>query len=90
MVEAKKRTLDTVHVYINSNNKTKVGITNSIVEVNPYAMYEGNYIFTSSAEDQAIETKEKALLDNIIILKIPTYEIPNDAGMGFYIGGIEE
>ena len=89
MAEGKIKTVDTVHVHIGSSNKAKIGITNSIVEVNPYKIYEGSYTFTSSTIDQIVETKEKALQDNIVVLKIPTKEVPNDTGIGFYIGGIE-
>ena len=89
MAEVKIRTVDTIHVSIGSNDKAKVGITNSIVEVNPYEFYEGNYTFTSSTANQIVETKEKVLQDNIIIFKIPTEEVPNEAGIGFYIGGTE-
>ena len=89
MAEVKIRTVDTVHVHIGSSNKAKVGITNSIVEVNPYEVYKGSYTFTPSIANQIVETKEKVLLDNIVILKIPTMEVPNEAGIGFYIGGTE-
>lgn len=89
MAEVKIRTVDTVHVHIGSNDKAKVGITNSIVEVNPYEIYKGSYTFTSSTVNQTIRTKEKAMQDNIVILKIPTKEVANETGIGFYIGGTE-
>ena len=89
MAKAKIRTFDAVHVSIGSNNKAKVGITNSIVEVNPYELYKGSYAFTSSTVNQTIETKEKVVQDNIVILKIPTKEVANETGIGFYIGGTE-
>ena len=87
MTEVKNRTVGTVHVHIGSNNKAKVGINNTIVEVNPYEFYKGSYTFASSTVNQTIETKEKILEDNITILKIPTYEVANETGIGFYIGG---
>lgn len=83
------RSRNTVYVSIKNPEKAKVSITNTTVEVNPYDLYEGEYVFTSSSVDQTILTKKKALLENITILKMPTREVANEAGIGFYIGGTE-
>ena len=82
------RSQDRIRVSIGNSNKAKVSITNTIVEVNPYAMYDGEYVFTSSTVDQIVQTKERTLLENITILKMPTREVANEAGVGFYIGGV--
>lgn len=77
-----------IEVKVGSASKAKVNINNTIVEVNPYPEYEESYTFTSSIVDQTIKTKERVLLDDITILKMPTKEVENETGIGFYIGGV--
>lgn len=89
-VKVKVGSTNKIKVNINaiSAGGAKVNINNTIVEVDPYPEYEGSYTFTSSTIDQTIETKERVVLNDITILKMPTKEVENETGIGFYIGGV--
>ena len=49
----------------------------------PHTPYEGEYVFTPTSETQTVPTKDKVLLDDIII-----NPIPNNYGLITYNGAI--
>lgn len=57
--------------------------TDSVINVTVYDAdkYEGEYIVTPLAfTDQELETKDKVLTDNVVVLKVPKYETSNVSG----------
>lgn len=81
-----------INVSILNTKGKNVQIKNTIVEriiehECEYDFYDGDYIITSDVKNQTIETKNKIMKDNIVILKIPIWETSNEAnGTTFYIG----
>lgn len=50
------------------------------------APYEGEYIVTPKAHAaQVLPTKEKYMLDDVTVLKVPYFETHNDNGLTAYI-----
>lgn len=90
MIKVKVKDSAKVKVSVTPSPIVDIKISSSLVAVDKYKIYEGEYTITSSTEDQMLLTKDRALLDNITVLKIPTYEVPNDKGITFYIGGSQE
>lgn len=52
--------------------------------------YDGSYVVTPSHAAQVLETKDKRMLDDVIVNWIPYWEVPNEHGVTVYIGGSEE
>ncbi len=54
-----------------------------------YENYEGSYVAVSMPdESQVLETKDKHMNDNVLVLPIPYYETSNPrGGKTVYIGG---
>jgi hypothetical protein len=49
-------------------------------------VYDGEYIIIPKAyEDQNLETKDKLLEKDILVKKVPSYEVSNKDGTTFYI-----
>lgn len=48
--------------------------------------YEGDYTVTPSAIEQTLTTRDKRMLDNVIVKSIPFIETSNDNGTTVYIG----
>ena len=48
--------------------------------------YEGDYTVTPSASDQTLETKNKLMVDNLVVESISYIQIPNEYGDTIYIG----
>lgn len=90
MIKVRIKDSTKVKVSISPPSVVDIKISSSSVAVNKYKIYDGEYTITSSTEDQILLTKDRALLNNITILKIPTYEVPNDKGITFCIGGLQE
>lgn len=50
--------------------------------------YTGEYVVTPLAnEDQILPTKDKSLLEDLVVNKIPVYEVSNTYGTTITIGG---
>lgn len=50
--------------------------------------YHGDYKVTPDWEEQVLETKNKSMLDDVVVLSIPKYEFDNMAnGQTIVIGG---
>lgn len=49
--------------------------------------YEGEYDITPKAEKQTLETKDKAMKQNVTVAEIPYHEVSNDTGTTVIIGG---
>lgn len=44
-------------------------------------VYDGDYVITPQLEQEAtLSTKGKKLTEDVVVLKIPRYEVTNDAG----------
>lgn len=48
-------------------------------------IYAGEYSVTPAVISQVLPTKDKLLVNNVTITKIPTYEVSNEYGNSFYI-----
>lgn len=48
-------------------------------------IYDGETAFTPSWEDQIIQTQDKVLKTNLLILPIQTYQTSNESGITFII-----
>ena len=55
----------------------------TVVDVPPY---EGDYTVTPSAVEQTLTTRDKRMLDDVIVKSIPFIETSNDNGTTVYIG----
>lgn len=42
--------------------------------------YEGPYIVTPMTQDQTLETRDKLMAENVLVLEIPYYETTNEQG----------
>ena len=63
------------------------GVINYNQGVSP-PMYEGAYEVTPLPfESQTLETKNKMMNDNVVVLEIPYFETSNISGTTVYIGG---
>lgn len=52
-------------------------------------IYYGDYVVTPLAKSSVVlGTKNKKLLDDVTVLKIPTYQTHNDSGITFYIAEV--
>lgn len=51
-----------------------------------YDPYTGLYEIIPTTDDQTLETKDKLMLNDMVIKEIPTYEVSNEYGKTFYIG----
>lgn len=49
--------------------------------------YLGEYEVIPSTEEQTLATKNKTMSENVTIKQIPTYEVSNESGTTFIIGG---
>ena len=52
-----------------------------------YEIWNGNYNIIPSVNSQSLDTKGKAMRDNITINQIPYYEVSNNFVNTVYIGG---
>ena len=50
-------------------------------------IYDGDYEVTPRVESQTLNTRSKAMRDDLTILAIPYYETSNPTGKTVYIGG---
>lgn len=50
--------------------------------------YKGEYEVTPSTEEQVLPTKNKSMRNDVTVKEIPTYEVSNDSGTTFIIGGM--
>ena len=58
-----------------------------IVENPTYPFYQGEYTITPATyPEQALETKNKSMKQNLVIKKIPQYLVSNDTGKTLIIG----
>lgn len=49
--------------------------------------YEGDYVITPQVnEQQELETKNKIMIKNLTIKKVPFYEVSNEEGTTVFIG----
>lgn len=53
-----------------------------------YEFYEGSYNFVPKVSEQLMETKDKAMKDNVTVAGIPFHEVSNETGTTVVIGGI--
>ncbi len=49
--------------------------------------YDGDYEVTPKTEDQLLNTENKSMTKDVVIKKIPTFEVSNESGTTFIIGG---
>lgn len=70
-----------------SNQRFSLGLGEvqavTVVDVPPY---EGDYMVIPSAVEQTLTTREKRMLDDVIVKSIPFVETSNDSGTTVYIG----
>lgn len=76
----------TLHGEINSR-ETMDGALSIPKRLPEYEKWDGPHKFTSDvAETVTYETKDKVMKDNIVVLKVPYYEVSNEKGTTVYIG----
>lgn len=67
-------------------NRPGLSAAATIAGGNSYPQYDGEYSFTPTTEEQTIETKGFALLENIVIAPIPSnYGLVSWNGLGIRI-----
>ena len=49
--------------------------------------YDGNYIVTPRLNEQTLATKDKNMIDDVVVKPIPIYELSNEHGITVIIGG---
>ena len=62
------------------NNYESIDLASSEVinvTINDVPAYEGNYVVIPETSSQTLETKDKKMLDDILIREIPYYETTN-------------
>lgn len=52
---------------------------------NEIEYYNGRYIVIPTDEDQELETKKKAMRENVLVKEVPTYTVANEKGYSFII-----
>lgn len=50
--------------------------------------YEGEYEVTPKVEEQVLPTKGKGMKEDVTVKAIPVFEVSNEHGTTFIIGGI--
>lgn len=53
-----------------------------------YGKYEGEYEVTPKVEEQVLPTKGKGMKEDVTVKAIPVFEVSNEHGTTFIIGGI--
>lgn len=53
-----------------------------------YGKYEGEYEVTPKVKEQILPTKGKGMEENVTVKAIPVFEVSNEHGKTFIIGGI--
>lgn len=78
-----KLTLPTLNGTL-TNNVILSGVIN--LSSGSYQIYNGDYEITPKIEKQVLNTKNKAMIDDVHVNKIPYFETSNDYGKTIYIG----
>lgn len=66
---------------INNGKSVNIGGLEDSVFTYQAPVYEGEYDITPKAyEEQVLQTKEKTLLENVTVQKVPYYEVSNGSG----------
>lgn len=51
-----------------------------LVEITSYEFYNGEYVITPLSIDQTLETRQKAMSDDLTVLAVPYTEVTNTSG----------
>lgn len=72
----------TLDLKTNKNSKNaKIGGLEDSVFTYQAPVYDGEYnVIPKAYEEQVLQTKEKTLLENVTVQKVPFYEISNASG----------
>lgn len=72
----------TLDLKTNKNSKNaKIGGLEDSVFTYQAPVYEGEYnVIPKAYEEQVLQTKEKTLLENVTVQKVPYYEVSNSSG----------
>ena len=77
-----------IHIPLKVNIEVPIKLTVSEGGGSSYPVYTGETVVTPKAhESTELETKNKVVLDNIVVEEIPYYETSNPKGTTFIIGG---
>lgn len=68
------------------NNACKIEGTISIGNGEVVDTYEGDYVVSPKIRDQILETRNKKMLEDVVVEKVPYYETSNTSGTTVYIG----
>lgn len=79
IVQSRLVTVIKAEVGTNILNTISAEIKSSVVG-GSYRKYDGDYIVTPTLEEQILETKHKALADDVTILPIPVQRFLNEYG----------
>lgn len=67
--------------FLNENAEYKAKFGNVIIVHDGYVPpYEGDYAVIPTLDDQTFDTKNKKMLDDFSVLKIPYEEVSNEGG----------
>ena len=72
----------TLDLKTNKNSKNaKIGGLEDSVFTYQAPVYDGEYnVIPKAYEEQVLQTKEKTLLENVTVQKVPYYEVSNTSG----------
>lgn len=81
-----------IDISVSELEEVKIDIDDLVSQSPPhpdefYEFYNGPYDVKPKIEEQTLFTKEKSMKDNITVLSIPSYEVSNQDGTTFVIGG---
>ena len=66
---------------INNGKNVNIGGLEDSVFTYQAPVYEGEYnVIPKAYEEQVLQTKEKTLLENVTVQKVPFYEVSNTSG----------
>lgn len=75
------RNQSSIDLRARNSNKLKVsGLTEAVFSYTA-PVYDGEYVVTPKAYDeQRLETRGKTMVEDVIVEKVPFYEVSNEAG----------
>lgn len=86
MISVRIKEDNRVSVCINDIEKQSVSVSGNAIFVGNVDEYKGDYEVTPKAnEETVLNTKNKTMLDDVKVLKVPFYETSNQYGDTVYI-----
>ena len=74
-------------VYLRGTIIPKVYLRGKACVPDKFDTYDGDYIVTPRLNEQTLATKDKNMIDDVVVKPIPIYELSNEHGITVIIGG---